>query len=354
MDPKLIKKINDRREKGTLRSLSSFDGMVDFISNDYLGLAKADDVIKSSPGSTGSRLISGHRKEIDVIENKLADHFGFEASLCFNSGYDANVGIFSSVPQKNDIILYDEYIHASVRDGIRLSYARSFSFKHNDLSDLERLLKKFKGNTIYIAIEGLYSMGGDIADLSRIDQLASAYDACIILDEAHSVGVYGENCNGLLDGKVCKSVLIKLVTFGKAYGAHGACVLTSKAMKEYLMNFARSFIYTTALPLHSYELMLKRATSKLLAEREKLKANVHYFRKKIGVRNLLSDENSPIQMIEGSVDNLDRIEKEAAMNNLAIKVVYPPTVPEGKESIRICLHSFNTREEINQLLDILK
>ena len=174
MDQKLQDKLNKRIVEGTLRSLSSFEGFIDFYSNDYLGFSKIK--IKSENaskyGSTGSRLISGTSNESLSAEEFLADFFNSESSLIFNSGYDANLGFFSSVPQRGDFVFYDEYIHASIRDGLRLSFATSNSFKHNNLVDLELKLSKVSG-VKYVVVESLYSMDGDIAPLIDIVELCT-------------------------------------------------------------------------------------------------------------------------------------------------------------------------------------
>ena len=355
MDSKLQKKIQQRIEQGTLRSLPSYDGMIDFVSNDYLGLSSLKSKF-SSPGSTGSRLIAGNSDLVEQVESDLASFFNWNSSLCFNSGYTANLSIFSSIPQKGDVVLYDQYIHASSRDGIRLSSAQSYSFKHNDLEDLRRLLVRFSGNTIYIAIEALYSMDGDFCPLKEITKLSVRYNANIILDEAHSCGIYGDNGKGLsneleLDNKI----FMKLVTFGKAYGGHGACVLSEHDVKTYLINFARPFIYSTALPYSDYQFMRAIVSSK---EQEvncfKLLQNIVLFRKLVEHSLLCSDPKSPIQIIRmEQIAQLTKIATAAQSLNIALKVIYSPTVPAGKECIRICIHSYNTKNEINQLANII-
>jgi 8-amino-7-oxononanoate synthase len=182
MDAKLIHKLNERINEGTLRSLSCFDGMMDFFSNDYLGLARQSRNSKvEHTGSTGSRLISGTSKETLECESFLAQHFGAESALVFNSGYDANLGFFGSVPQKGDTIIYDQLIHASVRDGIRLSPAKALSFSHNSLEDLEKKLRLAEG-TIYVAVESLYSMDGDLAPLHKIIKLQTVFAVQSLFD----------------------------------------------------------------------------------------------------------------------------------------------------------------------------
>lgn len=350
---KFQRNLQDRIEKGSLRSLLSFDNHIDFWSNDYLGLARITQTLEVT-GSTGSRLISGNSKTVEDIESKIAGHFQSEAGLIFNSGYDANVGMFSSLPQKGDTILYDELVHASVRDGIRLSFAHSFSFKHNDTADLEKKLKKATG-TVFVAVESLYSMDGDIAPLVEINALCKEYDALLIVDEAHSGGVFGEEGKGLCSELgISESVFIRLFTFGKAYGAHGAVVCCSDEVRQFLINFARSFIYTTALPEAMYTHMLgqiERSKSGVL--REQLQKNITSFTK--GIRSTLSAPNSPIQVIEFS--NLDECKSKAAQlqeAGFAVKAILPPTVPAGSQRLRICIHAFNTKEEIDRLVSLLK
>jgi len=357
LDQKLHKKLEHRREKGTLRSLSSFEGMIDFISNDYLGLSKVAYASNGEKGSTGSRLISGNSKEVELIERELAQFFQWESALCFNSGYDANLGIFSSVPQKGDVVLYDEYIHASVRDGIRLSLAKSYSFRHNDLEDLKRLLDKFQEQTVYVAIESLYSMGGDFCPLKAVASLAKSYGAYVILDEAHSAGISGLEGRGFSNEEnVDNDLFIKLVTFGKAYGGHGACVLMQPEMKSFLINFARSFIYSTALPLSAYRIMNEVVRrDDLASKRVILLQNIALFRTLIPSIYLSSDENSPIQILKiGDVDQMRRIVSKATSENMAVKAIYPPTVQPGQECIRVCLHAFNTEDQISRFVELIK
>ncbi len=197
MDERLLNKLLKRKEEGTLRSLSSFEEMIDFFSNDYLGLAQVSHENNLSHGATGSRLISGTSSLILEAEKELASFFKEESALFFNSGYDANLGFFSSVPQRGDTIIYDELIHASVRDGVRLSFANHLSFAHNDVDDLERKIKQANGS-VYVAIESLYSMDGDLSPLRKIQQLCDKHNAYLIIDEAHSSGVLAKQVEVLL------------------------------------------------------------------------------------------------------------------------------------------------------------
>lgn len=356
MNEKLLKKLRNREEKGTLRSLSSFDGMIDLISNDYLGFASFSPELsrQSDSGATGSRLISGNRKRTEELESAIALNFGFENGLFFNSGYDANLGVFSSILQRGDVVFYDEFVHASIRDGIRLSFAESFSFRHNDLSHLEERLKSCSADNIYIAIEGLYSMNGDLCPLEEINKLALKYSAKIIIDEAHSAGILGATGRGVLDDPAnYEGVMLKLVTFGKAFGSHGAIVLsTDAAVRSYIINFARSFIYTTALPLNGYEKVKAILESELFVERRaQLKSIISKFDQLFPG----NDANTPIKILNGySVSELRDIEKSASRSNLALKAIFSPTVPEGQECIRVTLHAFNTDADLALLRTILE
>lgn len=359
MNEKLLKKLRNREEKGTKRSLSSFEGMIDLHSNDYLGFSGVDFEIRkeSDKGATGSRLISGNNERLEELESQIASFFNYEAGLFFNSGYDANLGVFSSIPQRGDVVLYDEHVHASIRDGIRLSFADSYSFRHNDIEHLESRLKSVKADNIYIAIEGLYSMNGDIVPLKDIDRIAHKYGALVILDEAHSAGIIGEKGRGVLERvDNCPSVILKLVTFGKAFGGHGAIVLSNDQYREYLINFARSFIYTTGLPNSGYEKVLKILGSDLYDKRRvELKRIIERFNKLFSERQLDSDLDSPIKIIAGlSVRVIREIEKTAHEKGIAVKGIFSPTVPEGDECLRVSLHSFNTEQDLNLLKELIK
>ena len=358
MDSKLKNKLNKRIEEGTIRSLSSFEGAIDFFSNDYLGLSrvKFESEYPTQNGSTGSRLISGTSKIALATEEKLATFFGAESALIYNSGYDANIGFFSCVPQRGDTVVFDEYIHASIRDGIRMSFADSISFKHNDIEDLKRKIEKNTG-TIYVSIESLYSMDGDIAPLKSIAEICEKNNAYLIVDEAHACGVFGENGKGLVNQEVLEEkVFARLVTFGKAFGSHGAAVLGSKELIDYQINFSRSFIYTTALPPDSYNRISNVVDySENDFNRNKLHEIISYFRKRFNEFNFSSDENSPIQLLEiGNIEKTKELAIKLQESNFGIKPIYSPTVPKGREGLRICLHAFNTTEQIELFYKLIQ
>lgn len=353
MDSKLEDKLTKRKEEGTIRSLSHSDGASDFHSNDYLGFSKINsiEIASSENGGTGSRLISGNSPEAVHCEKSLARFFNAESALVLNSGYSANLAVFSALPQRGDTIIYDENIHASVRDGIRLSLANSFAFKHNSTEDLLRKIKHARGS-IYIAVESLYSMDGDFAPLEEIVAISNENNAYLIVDEAHACGVFGESGKGIVDLLgLNEFVFAKVVTFGKAYGAHGACVLGAEKMIDFLVNFARPFIYTTAMPPKDYARIEQMVFwNGLIAQQKLLQQNCVFFRVELKTKNLISATNSPIQMLRiGDVNTLKKMSDQLANEKIMVKPIFSPTVKRGDESLRICIHSFNSFAEIEKL-----
>ncbi|HEY2582029.1 MAG TPA: 8-amino-7-oxononanoate synthase [Mucilaginibacter sp.] len=359
------KKLSERRSAGSYRTLKPENSLVDFSSNDYLGFARSATLKNKieveirirgllSNGSTGSRLLSGNSVYTEETEQYIAALHKSEAGLMFNSGYDANLGLFSSVPQRGDTIITDELIHASIIDGTRLSYANRYTFIHNNLESLEDKLKAAKGNC-YVAIESVYSMDGDTPPIDKILRLTEKYGASLIVDEAHAVGLYGF---GLIDEAMQPRIFARIVTFGKALGCHGAIVLGSKLLREYLINFARSFVYTTAAPPHNVAAV--KMTYQLLQESEKeidlLKKNISFFKKSITTRldyPLLNSESAIQCLILKSNEKAREVAQNLQNSGLDVRPIFSPTVPLGSERIRICLHSFNTETHIALLADII-
>lgn len=359
----LQKALVEREKQGIKRTLRTYyPESVDFFSNDYLGFArdkllhrKIIQYCTSHPelmnGATGSRLISGNSAYIQDTEKFLAKEHATEAALLFPSGYNANLALFSAVLQKNDTLLADAHIHRSVHDGCRLSFAKKIKFRHNDIQHLESLLQKVSGRCC-IAIESLYSMDGDFAPLSDICALAQKYRAALVVDEAHAFGVFGY---GLVHQQNCQDkVLATVVTYGKAMGMHGAAILAGKTVIDYLVNYASPFIYSTAMPdFHAAALRIGYGHLKeqsLL--NEKLQQNLMYFHN----RNtpVISDKKSPVQMLAyAGTSQLRSVQKELEAANLQTFAVFPPTVREGHERLRICIHAFNTKNEIDQLCEII-
>ena len=351
--PNYIKLLEQRKAKGGERSLLSFDDSYsDFWSNDYLGLGKIPQSIRIASGS-GSRLISGNSETIEATEAKLATFFKAESALFFNSGYDANLGLFSALPQKGDTVIYDELVHASIRDGIRLSFARNFGFRHNDLSDLRAKLEVVQG-TVFVAVESIYSMDGDLAPLEALVALCEEHQAHLIVDEAHAGGIYGEKGEGrCVELHLENQVFARVITFGKAFGAHGAIVLGSSELRHFLINFSRSFIFTTALPeafiAHVWE-QVSNPENQL--KREQLQQNIQFFRKQIP--NELSAPTSPIQvLLFEDTATCKRLAEFLQQHKIAVKAILAPTVPENAPRLRFCLHAFNIEGEINRVVQLL-
>ncbi len=354
--------LKNREEKDLLRQLKTNFPSIDFCSNDYLGFSKLLTSYQSSiinhrsEGSTGSRLISGNSKYIEDVEKEIAKFHSAESALIFNSGYDANIGLFSCVPQKGDLVLYDEFIHASIYDGIRLSYAKHYKFKHNNVNALKDLIERHKPDfqNIYIAVESIYSMDGDASPLLEIVELIKNKNSIfLIVDEAHAIGVFGTNGSGLCNQLgIENDCFARIYTFGKAMGCHGAVVVGSEVLREYLINFARSFIYTTALPKHSIDNI--KSAYKLLQTTEeiaKLQTVIQYFLfKSVHLKNLIKS-NSAIQcLVIGDNTKVDSLENKLAQNDIYTKAIKSPTVKAGTERLRFCLHAFNTKEEIDLLI----
>lgn len=359
MNERLLKKLLKRKELGNFRTLQIPEAGIDFFSNDYLGLSK---VATSNSkleynGSTGSRLLSGNSIIAVECESILAAHFEAESALVFGSGYVANLGLLSAVLQRGDLVFYDQYIHASSRDGIRLSMADSVSFKHNDVLDLTNKLASSNSKCNYVLIESLYSMDGDLAPLIEIASICDEHNAYLIVDEAHACGVYGEMGKGLCyQNNILPQIFARIITFGKAYGSHGAAVLGAESLKAYLVNFSRSFIYSTALPPSNYEDISNHVRLEELNElRSNLQSNVSYFRALCKVLPFLSDETSPIQILEYTNPlELEEVVCRLKDNSIYSKGIYPPTVPEGKSRLRLCIHAFNTRKELEVLARCLQ
>ena len=364
-----------RQKQQNLRKLPFWGTpMLDFSSNDYLGLASNRDLTQAidfayknlSPGrngATGARLISGNSAYVESVEKGLAQVFQGESVLLFSSGYMANQAVLSALPGKNDVILYDELAHACIKDGARLSLATRYPFKHNDIADLTRKIEaNSQADFIYVAVESVYSMDGDKALLDDLIALKIRFPKlCLIIDEAHSTGIYGAKGAGLTVEKQLHSAFTaRIYTFGKAMGIHGACVVGSEVLKQYLINFSRPFIYTTALDDHSVAAV--QQAFRFLQEHPDLAkdlfSRITFFIEK---RTALdwkgyawTSSDSPIQslIIPGN-EKVKKIAQYMQEAGFFVRGITSPTVKIGQERLRICLHSFNSEEEIDKLLEYL-
>lgn len=365
----MMKALIEREQNGLLRRLKSEFPPIDFCSNDYLGFSRlgllskkiqsADTEQGKAYGSTGSRLISGNTQFIEEAEKQIALFHHAKSALIFNSGYDANLGLLSSVPQKTDLILYDELVHASLYDGIRLSNATHYKFKHNDVEALEELITRHQKNfdNIFVVVESVYALDGDSAPLLELAEMCRLLkNVFLIVDEAHAIGVFGNQgrglCNALNIEQLC---FARIYTYGKAMGCQGAAVVGSEVLRNYLINFARSFIYTTALPhhcvdaiLHAYQLLIESN------EKDALQSNIAYFYSKAtDIKNCIRTQSAIHSMVLGSNELVNRLEKELAEKNIHARAMRSPTVKPGMERMRFSIHSYNTKKEIDELVAVL-
>jgi 8-amino-7-oxononanoate synthase len=364
----LVERLTKRKDEGLLRKLTIPAGLIDFSSNDYLGFSrsaelfylikqKIDQLPNKTNGATGSRLLSGNSQHCETVEQLLAAVFKTESALLFNSGYAANQAVLSSIPQKNDIIFYDELSHACIKDGARLSLATRHSFRHNDLGDLERKIQRSKAEKIFIAVESIYSMDGDECPLEELISLAQTHNAILVLDEAHSTGVIGDQGSGLaVKLGLADKVDVRIHTFGKAMGVHGACVVGTAHLTSYLINFARPFIYTTALPPHS--LVSIEAAFQYLAENKQaqsqLKSNIDFFLQHASFSNRTESQSAIQTVIFPGNEKVKAVSNALQKKGFDVRPILSPTVPKNSERLRICLHSFDGKEEIENLTQELK
>ncbi|KAF9316265.1 hypothetical protein BG003_002135 [Podila horticola] len=346
--------LQSRRTRSLLRSLVVIPSTsADFSSNDFLGLARnprlgarfrneLDTFPQHAPplGSTGSRLLDGNSQYAEDLEDLIAEFHHAEAALIFNSGFDANVGFFSSVPQPGDVILYDEYIHASVHDGMKVTRAGVKSpFLHNDLDHLGRQLAQVRAEdekkgkrvrNIFVAVESVYSMDGDTAPLREIVELLEPYGAYLIVDEAHATGVYGTHGRGLVNELGLEDrVFARLHTFSKALASNGAALVGPNVLKQYLINYARPLIYSTFTSFSNLA-SVKSAYQMLIAGET--------------VEGIVMDGNAKVNALS----------QRLILAGLNVKAIRFPTVPKGKERVRICLHSHNTLEQVQRLIAIVQ
>ncbi len=362
----LINQLKQRSQAGSLRRLSLTEFPIDFCSNDYLGFCRsgelqaaiAESTVGLANGAGAARLLGGGGANYLEIEKELAGFYKTEAALSFSSGYQANLALFSTLPQRGDLIIYDQLIHASMRDGIRLGLARSRSFKHNDLVDLEGCLMSHSCRK-FVAIEALYSMDGDQAPLLEIAALCERYGAYLLVDEAHSTGVFGDQGAGLCQALgVEQQVFARVHTFGKALGVHGACIAASQVVIDFLVNFSRPFIYTTAQAPHQMLALYQahvycraaKAARETLAEVSAYfnqvfsAADLNFLGRESQIKAVLVSGNAAARALAG------RLQKAG----VGVYPILSPTVPKGQERLRICLHSFNSRSEIDLLAKLIR
>lgn len=358
-----------------LRSLSQFRSLdlppgIDLGSNDYLGLAR-DPRLKRAVidalapatrvASTGSRLLSGNAAEWQSLESEFADFIGTEAALYFNSGYSANLGLLASLLRPGDLVFSDEMNHASLIDGMRLSGATKVIYPHGDLAFLEAALREQSRVDCarILVTESVFSMEGDIAPVGELLRLAGRYDASLVLDEAHAMGVCGPQGRGVAaELGVQRELLAVVCTCGKALASPGAFVCGKQALKDFLINRARTFIFSTAMPPYiagqiRAALALARTADVDRAYLRELAAELRDSLAAAGI-NCGASRSHIIPVILGSNEAALRAATELQRAGFAAKAIRPPTVPPGTARIRISLTAKITRDDAQRLTQVLQ
>lgn len=338
---------------------------IDLSSNDYLGLAGHPEMIEAAKkaldkfgtGSGASRLLTGDLDIHHQLEREVARFKGKEASLVFNSGYQANTGIFSSLYAKGDAIFSDRLNHASIVDGILLSGAKTFRFFHNDLNHLESFLRSERGKfkKALIVTETIFSMDGDRPDMKGLVGLKDRYDCQIMVDEAHATGIYGKNGSGVVEEEgVSEKIDLIMGTFSKALGSFGAYIATSKRMAEYLVNTCRSFIYSTSLPppVIASNLAGLRLVKSQPYRREKLLESARRFRGSLRKRGFeIKGDSQIVPLIAGENKRAVEIAEALQKKGYWALPIRPPTVPQGQARIRFSLTFNHERVVLDKLID---
>lgn len=357
-------------ESGLLRQFGPArdSGKIDFYSNDYLGLAQssADENSLQIPrdldfGSGGSRLVSGNYPLLEELETNCARFFHSETCLFFSTGYQANLALLSAIANRHDAFFYDEKCHISLKDGMRLSMAPRFSFRHNQAEDLR---KKLEANPVnghrFVVIESIYSMDGDTCPLQELLDVCEKANAYLIVDEAHSTGTIGPLGKGLCVGLNLENrILGRVYTFGKAMGAGGAILAISNTFKEYLTNFSHPLIYSTSpSPVQAW--ICNRQLKRLATETHRiarLQEVISFWQEKVLLQKIDASKNfqSPVQYIPMPGNDAARtLANKLQSIDIQIKPMLYPTVSKGEERLRVSLHSYNLEEEIEVLLASIK
>ncbi len=369
LEQNILQTLQSLEQSGALRKLpqpKDIHPSIDLSTNDYLCLTQHSAIKKrfeaygvSDFSASSSRLLSGNHLYYKQVESKLFDYYN-KSALFFNSGYHLNIGVLPSLTSKHDLILADKQVHASLIEGLRLSYAKVLRYKHLDYHHLEHLLEQYANDyqNVFIVTESVFSMDGDCSDLKHLVQLKKKYGAYLYVDEAHAVGVYGAKGLGLSEELgVLKEVDFLVGTMGKALASVGAFLICNEPIKQYLVNRCRSLIYTTALPPinMAWTLSVLEQLPDLKKERESLQQNCNYLRE-ILIKNKIPfmGESHILAIITG--DNSSCLELYKSLNTKGIKVqaVRPPTVPQGTARLRLSLHSSLSKSDLDDFAMVLK
>lgn len=377
--------LKDLKEKSLLRkrvvinsrkkNLIKINGkwLINFSNNDYLGLSQdisikkaiINGIKKYGNGGTSSNLVSGHTEVHQNIEDITKNNIGFESSILFSSGYLANLGLITTISDKDSFIYADKLNHASLNDACILSRAKFFRYPHKDMELLERLLKKNKTKKKKLIVtDGVFSMDGDLADIPKLVQLAQKYDAYLYIDDAHGYGVLGKNGQGILEyyentgpmKKIPRDRIIYTITLSKAVGVSGALVNACKNIINLVVNKSRTYIYTTAeQPAlimgveRSFEIIKKNYSL-----RERLNKSINLFRKNINKKNLLTNSITPIQpLIIESAEKTIKISEKLNSYGFHVPAIRPPTVPNKSSRLRISITALHSQADIKKLTKVI-
>lgn len=353
----------ERQQRWRNRRVSAH-GALDFAGNDYLGLAQdprvqaaqAEGAKRFGAGAGASHLVSGHLGIHDALEEALAEWTGRERALLFSTGYMANLGVLQTLADSHTAIFQDRLNHASLLDGAALSGARSRRYHHRDVNDLQRLLARSTATHKLVVSDGVFSMDGDIADVRELAHLSQQHDAWLMIDDAHGLGVLGEHGAGCVEGVDSQAVPILVGTLGKALGTAGAFVAGDAALIEHLIQFSRSYVYTTAQPPSIAAATLEALTivQREPEHRQRLARHIDYFRQQAIALGLpIGHSHTPIQpLLLGSEQRT--LAWAATFDEHAIQVgaIRPPTVPNGEARLRITLSARHTQSDIDRLLGV--
>jgi 8-amino-7-oxononanoate synthase len=361
--------LDDLKARGTYRHLRGRAG-IDFTSNDYLGLANCDRIRiallraieRGVPhGAGGSRLLRGNHPEHERLEQEAAHFFKAERALLFGSGYAANTALLSALPQRDDLVVYDELIHASSHDGMKLGRAPKISFPHNDVTAAEGAIRAWRqsggAGRPWIVVESVYSMEGDRAPLKDLRALAISTDAFLIVDEAHATGVFGPDGRGLTTGLEGSDNVLVLHTGGKALGSSGALVTGPSTLCDFLVNRARPFIFATAPP-PLVAVALREALRIIREEpqrRTRLMQLVDHAQGAITRQTSLpSDKSQILPVIIGESERALQIANQLQTAGFDVRAIRPPTVPQGTARLRISITLNADETAIDSLADALQ
>jgi len=355
-------------ERARARSLAPRRG-IDFSSNDYLAMSSSprlamavqDAIARGVPlGSGGSRLLRGNDPEHEALEEEAAAFFGSEAALFFSAGYAANVALLSTLPQRGDLIVYDELVHASMHEGLRLTRASAVAAAHNDAQSFEDTVREWRsrGGTgrVWLAFESLYSMDGDCAPVADLVAVAERHDAIVLIDEAHATGVFGRDGRGLADGLDGRADIIVLRTCGKTLGCEGALVCGPRVVRDFLINRGRPFIFSTA-PSPLVAAAVREAIRMLKdepARRDRLHALIRHAETALAPLDVRPTGSQILPLVLGDDARTMVVAERLQRAGFDVRGIRPPTVPQGTSRLRISLTLNATPADVDALAHALE